>query len=129
MLTRDGHHVTVVTSGEEALQACKCSPPDLVLVDLLSAEGRNIEVCRQLKAHPATRFIPVIIATSQLDRAERLSGIDAGADEFIAKPFDPATLQARIRSLVRLKRQTDELESAEAVILGLGATIEARDPT
>jgi putative two-component system response regulator len=57
-----------------------------------------------------------------------LKGIDAGADDFLSKPFDSAELHARIRSLVRLKRYTDDLESAEAVLLGLGATIEARDP-
>ncbi len=128
MLTREGHHVTVVTTGEETLQACAVAPPDLVMIDLASSALRSFDVCRQLKLQPSTRFIPVIIVTSELDRTERLSGIDAGADEFIAKPFDAATLQARIRSLVKLKRQTDELESAEVVILGLGATIEARDP-
>src|SRR4029453_17722811 len=55
-------------------------------------------------------------------------GIQAGADDFLGKPFDPLELSARIQSLVRLKRYTDELESAESVIMGLGATIEARDP-
>jgi putative two-component system response regulator len=128
LLTREGHRVAIVASGEDVLSACAVAPPDLVLIDLLSPPGRSLEVCRNLKAHPATRFIPIIVVTSQLDRHERLAGIDAGADEFIAKPFDPSTLYARIRSLVRLKRQTDELESAEAVIMGLGATIEARDP-
>ena len=126
LLTREGHHVTVVATGAEALTACATAPPDLVLIDLMSAHG--LDVCRKLKCHPATRFVPVVLVTSQLDRQDRLSGIDAGADEFITKPFDSATLHARIRSLVKLKRQTDELESAEAVILGLGATIEARDP-
>ena len=128
LLSREGHHVTVVTTGDDALRACAAAPPDLVLLDLPTPSGRGVDVCRRLKAHPSTRFIPVIIATPQLNLQERLSGIDAGADEFIAKPFDAPTLQARIRSLVKLKRQTDELESAEAVILGLGATIEARDP-
>jgi len=128
VLTREGHHVTVVSTGEEALWICSVSPPDLVVLDLSTPHGRGVEVCRKLKSNPSSRFIPVIIVTSQMNRQERLSGIDAGADEFIAKPFDAATLQARVRSLVKLKRQTDELESAEAVILGLGATIEARDP-
>jgi putative two-component system response regulator len=67
--------------------------------------------------------------TAQGDRADRLKGIEAGCDDFLIKPFDSSELHARIQSLVRLKRYTDELESAEAVILGLGATIEARDPT
>jgi putative two-component system response regulator len=128
MLTREGHHVRVVSTGDDALRACAACPPDLVLIDLFSPPGRSAEVCRELKAHPSTRFIPVVVVTPQFDRQDRLDSIDAGADEFIAKPFDGQTLQARIRSLVNLKRQTDELESAEAVILGLGATIEARDP-
>jgi len=128
LLTREGHHVRIVTTGDEALKSCAAAPPDLVLIDLFSPQGHSAEVCRQLKAHPSTRFIPVIVVTPQFDRQDRLASIDAGADEFIAKPFDAPTLQARIRSLVKLKRQTDELESAEAVILGLGATIEARDP-
>src|SRR4029078_11543068 len=65
---------------------------------------------------------------AQSDRADRLKGIEAGCDDFLTKPFDTMELHARIQSLVRLKRYTDELESAESVILGLGATIEARDP-
>ena len=128
LLTREGHRVTIVSNADEALRACAAAPPDLVVVDLLSPDGQSYDLCRKLKDQPATRFIPVVIVTSQFNRQERLRGIDAGADEFLAKPFDPATLHARIRSLVQLKRQTDELESAEAVILGLGATIEARDP-
>jgi len=128
LLTREGHHVTIVSSADEALHVCATTPPDLVMIDLLSPEQQGADICRRLKAHPATRFIPVVVVTSQFGRQERLQFIDAGADEFIAKPFDAATLQARIRSLVKLKRQTDELESAEAIILGLGATIEARDP-
>src|SRR5439155_14313377 len=70
----------------------------------------------------------VVIVTAQTDRRDRLRGIEAGCDDFLTKPFESAELHARIQSLVRLKRNTDELESAEAVILGLGATIEARDP-
>jgi putative two-component system response regulator len=69
-----------------------------------------------------------VIVTAQSDRRDRLRGIEAGCDDFLTKPFDSAELHARIQSLVRLKRYTDELESAEAVILGLAATIEARDP-
>jgi putative two-component system response regulator len=74
-------------------------------------------------------LIPVVIVTAQGERGDRLKGIEAGCDDFLTKPFDSTELHARIQSLVRLKRYTDELESAEAVILGLGATIEARDPS
>ena len=110
------------------MAACSENPPDLVLLDLIAPRGRGFSICRQLKEQPATRLIPVVMVTAQSEKRDRLMGIESGADEFLAKPFDAAELHARIQSLVRLKRYTDELESAEAVILGLGATIEARDP-
>ena len=128
ILTKEGHDVAVVLTGGEALDACRSAPPDLVLVDLVAARGEGFDVCRRLKQETATRFMPVVIVTAQGDRADRLKGIEAGCDDFLIKPFDSTELHARIQSLVRLKRFTDELESAEAVILGLGATIEARDP-
>lgn len=128
LLTREGHSVSVVDTAEAALHACANSPPDLVLIDLVAGHGHGFNVCRQLKDKNVTRLIPVVIVTSQADRHDRLNAINAGADDFVAKPFDSTELHARIRSLVRLKRYTDDLESAESVILGLGATIEARDP-
>jgi len=129
LLTREGHDVAVVESGAEALDACQAAPPDLVLVDLVAPRGVGFDICRKLKEQARTRFVPVVIVTAQGDRADRLKGIEAGCDDFLIKPFDSTELHARIQSLVRLKRFTDELESAEAVILGLGATIEARDPS
>jgi cyclic di-GMP phosphodiesterase len=128
LLTKEGHRVSVVDSGDAALAACASNPPDLVLIDLLAPRGHGFDVCRTLKEQPLTRLIPVVIVTAQSDRRERLRGIDAGCDDFLTKPFDPMELHARIQSLVKLKLYTDELESAEAIILGLGATIEARDP-
>lgn len=129
LLTDDGHRVEVVTSGEAALLACESDPPELVLIDLVAAGGYGFDVCRSLKENHVTRLIPVVIVTSPGESGARLRGIEAGADDFVLKPFDPTELRARLRSLVRMKRYTDELESAEAVLLGLGATIEARDPT
>jgi putative two-component system response regulator len=129
LLTDDGHRVSVVSTGEAVLAACDADPPELVLIDLVADGGHGFDVCRSLKGHAATRFIPVVIVTAQSESGHRLRGIEAGADDFVLKPFDPMELRARVRSLVRLKRYTDDLESAEAVLLGLGATIEARDPT
>ena len=129
LLTKEGHRVSVVGSVKEAMAACRHNAPDLVLVDLIAPLGQGFDLCRRLKNQAATRFIPVVVITSQADRRERLRGIEAGCDDFLTKPFDSAELHARIQSLVRLKRFTDELESAEAVIMGMGATIEARDPT
>lgn len=128
LLTREGYGVRVVETADDALMACADAPPDLVLIDLVAPRGHGFEVCRKLKEHAATRLIPVVIVTAASERRDRLSGIQAGCDDFIIKPYDSAELGARVRSLVSLKRHTDELESAEAVILGLGAMIEARDP-
>lgn len=129
MLTREGHHVSIVSNADDAIRACAENPPDLVLIDLVARGAKGLDVCRILKEQPATRLIPVVIVTSQAEGHERLAGIDAGCDDFIIKPFDAGELRARIRSLVKLKRYTDDLESAEAIILSLGATIEARDPS
>lgn len=128
LLTGEGHQVHVVATGDEALAACAAAPPDLVLIDLVAPRGHGFEVCRALKTQLQTRLIPVVIVTAPSDRRDRLTGIEAGCDDFIIKPYDETELRARVRSLVRLKRYTDELETAEAVMLGLGATIEARDP-
>ena len=99
------------------------------LVDLVAPRGHGYELCRKLKEQSATRFVPVVIVTVAIRPPRPPKGIEAGCDDFLVKPFDSDELHARIQSLVRLKRYTDELESAEAVILGMGATIEARDPT
>ena len=128
LLTREGHHVSVVQTAEGVLEVCATDAPDLVLIDLVAPRGHGFEVCRKLKEQTTTRFIPVVIVTAQSDRADRLRGIEAGCDEFLNKPFDSVELHARIQSLVRLKRYTDELESPESAIHGLGATIEAPDP-
>ena len=129
LLAREGHHVRIVSNEGAAMSACESDPPDLLLIDLVAPGGHGFDICQQLKEHHSTRLIPIVIVTSQSDAGERLKAIECGADDFVLKPFDPTELRARIKSLVRLKRYTDELESAEAVILGLGATIEARDPT
>jgi putative two-component system response regulator len=129
LLSREGHRISIVNSVERALRACEVQAPDLVLVDLVAPRGQGFELCRRLKHMSVTKFVPVVIVTAQSDRKDRLRGIEAGCDDFLVKPFDATELHARIQSLVRIKRFTDDLESAEAVIMGMGATIEARDPS
>jgi putative two-component system response regulator len=129
LLSREGHNISIVDSVELALRACEVQAPDLVLVDLVAPRGQGFELCRRLKNMSVTKFVPVVIVTALSDRTDRLRGIEAGCDDFLVKPFDATELHARIQSLVRIKRFTDDLESAEAVIMGMGATIEARDPS
>jgi putative two-component system response regulator len=128
VLRSAGYEVTTACSGPEALEAVTCEPPDLVLLDVMMPGMDGLEVCRRLKADPVTRLIPVIMVTALRETEDRIRGIEAGADDFITKPFSTHELQARVRSLIRIKRYTDDLDSAESVIVSLAMTIEARDP-
>ena len=102
--------------------------PDLILLDVMLPGMNGFMLCRQLKQQPLTRLIPIVLLTSLDARQHKIDGIKAGADDFLTKPIQFEELIARAASLVRLKRFTDDLESAESVILSLALTVEARDP-
>jgi putative two-component system response regulator len=127
VLAGDGHSVAVAEDGQSALQSVKRDPPDLVLMDVMMPKLDGIEVCRRLKQQPSTRLVPVVLVTALQNSDDRIRGIEAGADDFVSKPFNPHELRARVRSLIRIKRYTDDLDTAEAVIVSLALTIEARD--
>ena len=127
-LLREGYDVRTACDGDEALAIVSASPPDLILSDVMMSGVDGFELCRRLKADRATRLIPVVLVTALSDREHRIEGIKAGADDFLSKPVDAHELSARVQSLVRLKRFTDDLDSAESVILSLALTVEARDP-
>jgi putative two-component system response regulator len=127
LLGREGYSVCTAQDGREALQLVAEQPPDLILLDVMMPGMIGFDVCRELKRQPATRLIPVVLITSLQDSENRIRGIEAGADDFITKPFNPYELRARVRSLIRLKRYTDDLDTAESVIISLALTIEARD--
>jgi putative two-component system response regulator len=127
LMATGGYAVVTASNGADALEAAAREHPDVVLLDVNMPGLDGFEVCRRLKAAPATRLTPVVLVTGLAALADRLRGIDSGADDFLTKPFEPLELHARVRSLARLKHYTDELESAEAVIMGLATTIEARD--
>jgi len=129
LLSPDGHAVRRARDGSEALRFVRTEPPDLVLMDVMMPEVDGFEACRAIKQDPRTRLIPVVLVTALDDTASRLRGIEAGADDFISKPINGAELRARVRSLLRIKRYTDDLDSAESVIVNLALTIEARDST
>jgi putative two-component system response regulator len=123
-----GHQPVCVPDGIAALAAVTSQPPDLVLSDVSMPGLNGFELCRRLKADPRTRLIPVVLITGIGDEF-KLQGIEAGADDFLAKPFSPGELRVRIRALLRMKAFIDELEYAEAVLCALGKSIEARDPS
>jgi putative two-component system response regulator len=128
ILTRDGYTVHAAQDGVAALDLVLSKAPDIVVSDVVMPKMTGFELCRRLKNERTTRLVPVVLVTGMEGREERLEGINAGADDFLTKPIDAQELQARVRSLVRLKRFTDDLDSAEAVILSLALTVEARDP-
>ena len=128
-MTRLGYEAITASDGKSALASIETDPPDLVLLDVSMSGIDGLELCRRIKADPTTRLIPVVLLTALTASEDRVRGIEAGADDFISKPPIVAELEARLRSLIRLKRYTDDLESAESVILSLGLMIEARDPS
>jgi putative two-component system response regulator len=128
MLKTAGYAVDVAHDGQSGLDLVQRVVPDVVLLDVLMPGLDGFEVCRHLKANPATRLTPVVLITSLAGRGDRIQGIDAGADDFLSKPVDSLELLARVRSLVLLKRHIDDLENAEAVFLALALAVEARDP-
>ena len=128
LLVRDGYRVASVSNGELAVDVAKVERPDVVLMDINMPGIDGFEACRRLKQNPATRLLPVILISGVMAPADRIQGIEAGADDFLWKPYALDELRARIRSLTQMKRHTDELESAESVILSLALILEARDP-
>ncbi len=128
LMTSHGYVVATASDGEMALEAVARDRPDIILLDIEMPKLDGLEVCRRLKRDSATRLIPVVLITGLTAAEDRLRGINAGADDFLTKPFNVPELEARVRSLTRLKRYTDELDFAESVILSLARTIEARDP-
>lgn len=127
LLVRDGYTVHTAPDGGAALELVRRLAPDVVLSDVVMPVVNGFDLCRRLKSDPATRLIPVVLVTALSEREDRIKGIEAGADDFLTKPVDAHELGARVRSLVRLKRFTDDLDSAESVILSLALTVEARD--
>ena len=127
LLTREGYVVFTAFNGEQALEMVARERPDLVLMDVVMPKLSGYEVCQRIKQDKATRLTPVVLTTALQQREDRLQGINAGADDFLTKPVDVHELKARVHSLVRLKRFTDDLDSAESVIMSMALVIEARD--
>lgn len=128
LLASRGYEVIVALQVEQAEQKIRQHHPDLILLDVVMPGKSGYELCRELKDDPATRLIPVVMITGLTDREDKVRGIEAGADDFLNKPIFPEELFARVKSLLKLKEFTDELENAEAVLCTLGLSVEARDP-
>ena len=113
-LQAEYYDVLTASNGPEALKMAAAETPDLVLLDVMMPGMDGFEVCRRLKNEPATRHIPVVLVTALDGRGDRITGLEAGADEFLTKPIDDILLFARVKSLTRLKLVIDELRQREA---------------
>lgn len=128
LLETQGYSVVTVADAAQAEIEIRRQLPDLILSDVVMPGKSGYELCRELKADPATRLIPFVLITGLADREDKLRGIEAGADDFLNKPIFSEELFARVNSLLRLKEFTDELENAESVLCTLGLSVESRDP-
>jgi putative two-component system response regulator len=128
LLQSRGYQVHVAHNAFDAEREIRTHLPDLILLDVIMPGKSGYELCRELKADRVTRLIPLVMITGLTDREDKIRGIEAGADDFLNKPIFPEELFARVRSLLKLKEFTDELESAEDVLCTLGLSVEARDP-
>jgi putative two-component system response regulator len=127
LLTQAGYLVHTAGDAAAALAGVAAHRPDVILLDVVFSGTDGFTLCQQLKRDTATRLTPIILVTGLSDRESRIKGRAAGADDFLTKPVDTQELLARVASLVRLKRYTDDLDSAAAIITTLAVMIESRD--
>jgi phosphate regulon transcriptional regulator PhoB len=121
-LTRDGFRCRTAATGAEALSRVRAAVPDLVVLDLMLPEMSGLEVCRRLRGDPATAAVPIIMLTAKADEIDRIVGLELGADDYVAKPFSPKELVARVRAVLR------RAHPGEATARPLGAGGVSLDP-
>ena len=119
--------VRLAADGPHALRMIESSPPDLVLLDVQMPGMDGYEVCRRIKENPELRLVPVVMITALDSTDDRVTALEAGADDFMSKPVERVELVARVRSALKLKSVFDRLDSAEQVIFALASAVEAKD--
>ena len=127
ILSREGYEVQTAVHFDSAREIIEHQAPDVILLDVVLPGTDGFSICRWLKDNANTRLIPVILVTAFGDRESRINGRRAGADDFLTKPVDLQELLARVSAAARLKRYTDDLDSAASIVMTLAVMIEARD--
>jgi diguanylate cyclase (GGDEF)-like protein len=118
-----GYSIDSAMDGEQALQCVEKSPPDLILLDVMMPRIDGFEVVRRLKANRNLPFIPIILQTALDSTEHKVEGLDAGADDYITKPINFAELEARVKSMLRIKRLQDALEERERELSEMNARL------
>ena len=129
LMTRLGAHgyeLAQAADGEEALAKAKSLHPDLILLDVMMPKIDGVEVCRQLKSDPAMPFTPIVLVTAKSDTKDIVTGLEAGADEYLTKPIDQPALVARVKSMLRIKELQDEVQLQAAQLAEWNRSLEAR---
>ena len=125
-LAAEGYEVLTAADGEEGLAAARQHTPDLILLDVMMPKLDGFEVCRRLRADAAFPFTPIIMVTAMADSKDVIAGLEAGGDEYLTKPVDHAALAARVRSMLRIKRLHDTVETLAAEVKEWNASLERR---
>jgi two-component system phosphate regulon response regulator PhoB len=122
-LEKAGYRVEEAVDGQEAMLKVAEEKPDLVLLDWMLPQMSGLEVCRQIRRNPATRNIPIIMLTARGEEGDRVRGLDAGADDYIAKPFSPGELLARMRAVLRRIRPAlaEEMLTCGDIVMDIAA--------
>ncbi len=126
LLTFKGYQPVTASSGAEALAKIEADKPDLVLLDVMMPGMNGYEVCQKIRANPATGMLPVVMITALDPAQERVKGIEAGADDFLAKPINQPELLARVRSLLRIKELWDTVQSQAGELAQWNKQLEQR---
>ena len=125
-LATHGYELSQAADGEEALVAAKAQLPDLILLDVMMPNLDGFEVCRRLKGDATMPFMPIILVTAKADSKDIVTGLEAGADEYLTKPIDQLALVARVKSVLRLKALHDQVRAQAADLAAWNRTLEER---
>lgn len=116
MLVKQGHEVAVAVNGEAGLEAVASTKPDLILLDLIMPGMDGYEVCKKIKSATATADIPIIMLTSKAETADKVQGLEAGASDYVTKPFEEGELAARVNTHLRLKELYESLQEKNRML-------------
>ncbi len=127
-LERADYDVREFDNGADALIGIQRSPPDVALLDIGMPGMDGLEVTRALRRTPATALLPIIMVTARGRTEDKVAGLDAGASDFVTKPFEPVELLARVRANLRLSSALSRLEATQDVLVALASAVDAKDP-